>query len=412
MDAPSRTRGRWQALTAAPHRTLFLAGMINLLIGSLWWALHLFARYYGFPSPALDVAVAPIWAHSFLMLFAILPTFFFGFLFTTFPRWMNGPQVPPSTYTATAILMTAGTVAWHLGTHGSPSLLLLGCALAGLGLLLGTVALLGVLLNAVNVVSHAIVCLVALWIGIVSLAGFTYGVAGSNDFALHFAVRSALWGLLLPVFFAVSHRMIGFFSQNAVPGYVAWRPLWILVAVVALAYARLLLGTAGALTVLVLADAALFVLTAICAVRWTSFSARGNPLLWTLYVGFAWLPLAMLLQTVRDLGFVTTGQWWLGRAPIHALGVGYFGGMLLAMVTRVTMGHSGQALRMDRLTLACFIALQLAAVSRVLSEVSTSPAGIKWLLLGSVSLWLAAVAAWTVRYAGVYLRPRADGRPG
>ena len=62
-------------------------------------------------------------------------------------------------------------------------------------------------------------------------------------------------------------------------------------------------------------------LTATCALRWTSLRARGNPLLWTLYAAFAWLPVAMLLQLARDASFTLTGEWALGRAPIHALGL-------------------------------------------------------------------------------------------
>ena len=89
-----------------------------------------------------------------------------------------------------------------------------------------------------------------------------------------------------------------------------------------------------------------------------------------------WLPVAVLLQTVRDGSFALTGEWVLGRAPIHALGMGFFGGMLVAMVTRVTMGHSGRPLRMDRLTLVCFLVLQVGALLRVLSEVFTAPAAI------------------------------------
>jgi uncharacterized protein involved in response to NO len=181
---------------------------------------------------------------------------------------------------------------------------------------------------------------------------------------------------------------------------------------VGLAYLRLLLGTAGALAALPFVDAAVFLLTAWCALRWTSLHARGNPLLWTLYAGFAWLPFALLLQTLRDGAFALTGAWALGRAPIHALGMGFFGGMLVAMVTRVTMGHSGRPLRMDRITLACFVALQLGAASRVLSEVVTAPAAVQWFLLGSVALWLGAVAVWVGRVGGIYLAPRIDGKPG
>ena len=206
--------------------------------------------------------------------------------------------------------------------------------------------------------------------------------------------------------------MVPFFSQNVVTGYVAWRPTWVLAAVVGLAWLRLLLGTAGALDVLAVVDAALFALTAACAVRWTSLRSRGNPLLWTLYAGFAWLPIAMLLQTIRDSSFVLTGQWALGRAPIHALGIGFFGGMLVAMVTRVTAGHSGRPLKMDGVTLGCFFGIQATATARVGSEIAASPAAIQWLLLGSVTMWLAAFGVWAARSGPIYLIPRSDGKPG
>jgi uncharacterized protein involved in response to NO len=120
----------------------------------------------------------------------------------------------------------------------------------------------------------------------------------------------------------------------------------------------------------------------------------------------------MLLQTARDGAFVVSGEWALGRAPIHALGMGFFGGLLIAMVTRVTMGHSGRRLAMDRTAFACFVAVQAAAVARVLSEVATAPVAIQWLLLGSVAAWLAAFAVWGARNSAIYLTPRIDGRPG
>jgi uncharacterized protein involved in response to NO len=301
---------------------------------------------------------------------------------------------------------------WLIGTFAGATWLVAGGTVTGLGLLVALGALFRVLLGSPRVVSHAVVVLVALSVQLVALSGFVYGVTTGNDFALHLAVRTSLWGGLLPVFFAVCHRMIPFFSQNVVPGYVAWRPLWVLIGVVSLVYLRLLLGTAGALTWLPVVDGALFVLTALSAVRWTSFRAKGNALLWSLYVGYAWLPLAVLLQTARDASFVLDGEWALGRAPVHALGMGFFGAMLVAMVTRVTMGHSGRPLHMDRPTLACFFALQAGALSRVLSEVMAAPAAVQAFLLGSVVLWLGAVGVWAGRVGGIYLAPRVDGKPG
>jgi uncharacterized protein involved in response to NO len=118
------------------------------------------------------------------------------------------------------------------------------------------------------------------------------------------------------------------------------------------------------------------------------------------------------LQTVRDGAFVVSVEWALGRAPIHAMGVGFFGGMLIAMVTRVTMGHSGRPLAMDRIAFGCFLAVQAAALARVLSEVAAAPTAIQWLLLGSIAAWLAAFGVWGARNSVIYVTPRIDGRPG
>ncbi|MBK7904715.1 MAG: NnrS family protein [Proteobacteria bacterium] len=254
MRAADSTFSQGSPLLAAPHRTLFFTGLASLLAASAWWGLHLVARSTGAPVFALSLQPAPIWAHAYLMLFAVFPTMFFGFLFTVFPRWMNGPLVTRTEYLATASLFAAGTLLWLAGTFAGPVLLLPACLATGAGLLVGTAALFRVLLAAPQVVSHAVVVLVGLCVQCVALAGFAYGLAESNDFALHFAVRASLWGGLLPVFFAVCHRMVPFFSQGVIPGYVPWRPTWVLVAVVGLAYLRLLLGTAGALAALPVVD--------------------------------------------------------------------------------------------------------------------------------------------------------------
>ena len=399
-------------LFAAPHRSMFFTGMTSLMLSSAWWGLHLLARQTGWPLWPLATETAPIWAHTFLMLFTVFPAFFFGFLFTVFPRWMNGPQVPRGAYLATSGLLGGATLVWLIGLHTTPSLLVTAGLLALAALLVGITALTRVLFDSQQGVPHAYAVLTGLIVQLVALGGFTFGIARGSDFALHFAVRTSLWGGLMPVFFAVCHRMIPFFSQNVAPDYVAWRPKWVLVSVIALAYARLLLATAGELRLLVPLDLALLALTATCALRWTSLKTKGHPLAWSLYAGFAWLPIAVLLQTARDLGFVLTGEWLLGRAPIHALGMGFFGGMLVAMVTRVTMGHSGRPLQMDRISVTCFLVLQAATVARVASEIVTAPFWMQALLLTSMALWLAAFGVWTWRLGRIYLAPRIDGQPG
>ena len=128
-----------------------------------------------------------------------------------------------------------------------------------------------------------------------------------------------------------------------------------------------------------------------------------------LFLGFAWLPLAFALYSMQSLLYAATGEFMFGRGPAHALFIGFFGSLLVAMVTRVTQGHSGRPLAMPKSGWFAFAVLQLVAVLRVLSEMLPDPGF--WHVVAAVG-WLLAFLPWVLRSTGIYLRPRIDGRPG
>src|SRR5690606_29545472 len=192
---------------------------------------------------------------------------------------------------------------------------------------------------------HALSCTLALGFGAVGLALFA-AFLHLDEARLAFAsVKFGTFGLLLPVYVTVAHRMFPFFAANVVPGYRAWRPLAWLAAFWALALAHLALELAHAYAVLWIADLPLLVLCAWWL--WRSWPGAGAPpLLRVLFSGYAWLPVALALYVVQSLWFGFAGAFVLGRAPAHALFVGFFGSLLVAMVTRVTQGHSGRPLQL------------------------------------------------------------------
>jgi uncharacterized protein involved in response to NO len=157
-----------------------------------------------------------------------------------------------------------------------------------------------------------------------------------------------------------------------------------------------------------LSDAALLGVTAYACWRWWP---RGHKpgLLAVLFLALAWLPIAMALYLADDIAFAARDAHLLGRAPAHALFVGFFGSALVAMVTRVTQGHSGRPLVMPPIAWFTFVAIQLVAIARIVAELTTDP--YRWFAIAAVG-WLIAFAPWVVRGAGIYLAPRADGKPG
>jgi len=121
----------------------------------------------------------------------------------------------------------------------------------------------------------------------------------------------------------------------------------------------------------------------------------------------------MLLFGIQSLmSFVngSTIQNW-GLAPQHALTIGSFATLLIGLGTRVTLGHSGLPMQVDKPVKLMFIGIQLVAILRVLADMLPVQTGY-WLYVVSAALWLACFSPWALRYLPVYWRPRVDGQAG
>jgi uncharacterized protein involved in response to NO len=337
----------------------------------------------------------------------------FGFLLTVFPRWMNQPSLRRVHYVPVAACVFIGYVLAHVGLLDLPLLLELGFILMLVGYLIG-IAILGRVLHAAsNRIDHAKSCLFALCLGAIGLIAFIAFLFGAPDDCAQLAIRLGTFGLLLPIFFTVTHRMLPFFTGNVVKGYKAVRPRWSLPLVWVLLLAHVLLDWRGMLGWLWLVDIPLALVFAWHALAWQPWKAMGNGLIAVLHLAFAWLPVAFALYAAQDIIYLTSGEILFLRAPLHALAIGYFGSMLVAMVTRVTQGHSGRPLQMGGVAWLCFALLQVVVLLRLRAEFPTD-ANFNpyfWLVIAAYG-WLLAFAPWVLRSAWIYLTPRADGKPG
>jgi len=134
--------------------------------------------------------------------------------------------------------------------------------------------------------------------------------------------------------------------------------------------------------------------------RWRGHATLAEPLLTVLHVGYAWIIIGAALLGVSAL----TGAVPL-PAAIHALTAGAIGTMILAVMTRVSLGHTGRALHADALTVLIYLLVTLAAASRVAAEFD----GRAFLLLIDVSAaaWVAGFLLFAARYGPMLTAPRA-----
>ena len=401
---------RW--LAHAPHRLMFFIGAANVLLAMGGWALWLASVRWGvwsMPQPA----VPPGWLHAFLMQYLVLPSFVFGFLLTVFPRWMGLPDVERWRYLPVGAGLMGGQLAILLGAAGWDAGLTVGLWMALAGWSAGLATLGRLLADEKGRTWHARSCFAALvlgWLGVAMFLAFVLGAPAQWAFA---SIKLGGFGLLLPVYVTVAHRMFPFFAGNAVPGYTAWRPLWLLGAVWALAMVHLGLELVHAYAWLWLADAPLLALTGYAVWRWWPRRVAGAPrmpgLLAVLFIGTAWLPVTFALYLAQSLTYALGGGFILGRAPMHALFIGFFGSLLVAMVTRVTQGHSGRPLEFGGLAMFAFVVIQLVTITRIVAEVV--PDHMAWQAVAALG-WLLAFAPWVLRSLNIYLTPRVDGKPG
>jgi uncharacterized protein involved in response to NO len=133
--------------------------------------------------------------------------------------------------------------------------------------------------------------------------------------------------------------------------------------------------------------------------RWKGWSVVSEPLMWVLHLGYAWLAVALILIGLSGITDLVPAT-----AAIHALTVGAFGTMIMAVMTRASLGHTGRELAATPATTAMFVLITIASLSRVVapfaSDISLS---LIWL---SGVCWTLAYGLFTVLYFPVFTQPR------
>lgn len=137
---------------------------------------------------------------------------------------------------------------------------------------------------------------------------------------------------------------------------------------------------------------------------WKGWLVRKEPLLWVLHLSIFWVPVSLFLLA----GSLLAG--WPSSAWIHAAGTGAVACLILGVIARVALGHTGRPLLLPSGMVLAFCAIHLAALVRVLTAFAVIPwhPGIGT----STLLWLVAFGLFLYRYTGILASPRPDGREG
>lgn len=379
------------AVLTLGFRPFFLAaGLWSLGALAAWIAM--FAGMLVIPS-----RFDPLAWHSHEMLFGFVMAVVAGFLLTALPGWTGRPAIAGTRLALLAGLWLAGRVACLVSDLLPPWLgILLDLAFPVFLLLLvafeivaarnwrnlGVVAAVAGLAFA-NLLMH----LEAIGLAVPAGLGWRLGLAAA------IVLISVVGGRIVPAFTRnwLAKRQAA--RLPAAPGRIDRAALGLLPAGI---FGWALFPDLRPVGLLLLLAAALHLWR---LSRWCGAATVREPLLLILHIGYGWLVLGVAL-----LGVSLLGVGLPATAAVHALTAGAIGTMILAVMVRATLGHTGRALSAGRGTLLLFVLVTAAAAVRVLAALL--PDSMLSLLLASAALWVAAFGLFVGIYGPQLLLPR------
>jgi len=379
-------------LLARGFRPFFLAtAACSLAVVALW--MLVLPGWLDWRS-ALD----PMLWHAHEMLFGAIGAAIAGFLLTAVPNWTGRLPVAGRRLAVLATLWLLPRLLWPLpGTLAPTAAAIVGFAFWAL--LLATVGR-EILVAAER---RNLPVLAALTLVLAAEAAFSLGFL-LDDWPLQRGANLAMLALAVLLVSLIGGRILPSFTGNWLAKRGARRRPR---RTAALDAASLALSAAGlALWIGALAEPAGVLLCAAALAQlvrlalWRGWATFAEPLVAVLHLAYLWIPVG--------LGLLGAAQLWPEQvsesAALHALGGGALGGMVMAVTTRATLGHSGQPLQASGWTAAIYVAVLLAALLRVLAAELPDGLAVGGLSLGTGSLLGLAALLWSAAQLGFLWR--------
>lgn len=374
-----------------------LAGIYAAVLVPIW--LYVYAH-----SAATFGSLPPMYWHAHEMLYGFVGAAIAGFLLTAVPSWTGARGFAGTPLRMLVLAWAAGRIA--MATAGTIPFWIVALAELSMLALLATL-LLPPLMRSQNRNMPMLAVLGVLWLidaaflvalkkGDVLLASRTMTLA--IDFVL--ILVTIIGGRIVPAFTANALR-----RRGEIPDIVSRK--WIEIAAIG---SMILIAAFDVFAPVGYASAILAAIAAVVhTIRlsgWRSFKTGGESILWILHVGYAWLPIGLALKACYLFRAFDWASKWQ-----HALTAGVFGTMILAVMTRATLGHTGRPLIVSRAITAAYVLLTLGVVMRVSSSIAPPEYYVAAVCVAGAA-WTLAFALFLLIYAPILIKPRADGKPG
>lgn len=372
-------------------RPFFLFASLFSIAALVGWA----AFWNG--SATLNVYGGAMWWHIHEMLFGFSATVVVGFLLTAVQNWTGVRSINGRGLMLLLAIWLCARVAMFLPGVLSPWLI------AALDLLFLPIAMISLAHNIISVkLWRNLLFIPILLLMTIANAAMHYGVL-FNQPALIPQASTSMVLLVTLVMCIMGGRVFPMFTANGTktprtPSLPWLEKLSIVSTIIAVVLSFQILPVAQGIvaTVFIVSGVA----NALRAVRWKIWVAFKTPLVWSLHLSYWAISLGLILFGISIISpLVTQSQ------AIHALTVGGMGVMILSMISRVSLGHTGRTIAIGKIMTAALIAIVFAFFVRVFGGYFTH--NIVYIITLSSALWIAAYSCFVVLYLPILIKPKA-----
>ena len=377
---------------------LFALGFRPFYILAAFWSIFTIAEWLlelqGIGIRQTNFIMGMQW-HAHEMIFGFAATVVTGFALTAVRAW-TGLDTPKG------VPLLLLTLLWLVGRIG----VLTGSSLIVLDIIfLPVVAIVtGRLLLKRKMYRNLFLPIILTTLGILN-TGFYLAALGFLNIDSNTLLFASLY-LIVMIEIMIGNRIIPSFTANAVIGLSQFRNATLTKLAImssALTFLCILTGVNGIVSSIACLVTA--ILHGILLWGWRPLATKGKPILWILHISYGWMPVGFLLLGLSRLGMMTI------YPALHVFGIGVTGGLIISMITRTALGHTGRPLKAGSIELVSYLCIQGALIIWLISGMGNN----SWfypLLVLAGTLWCAAFGLYLYKYIPLLIRPRPDGKPG
>ena len=373
-----------KAFLELAFRPLYLAGV--------GWALVAIALWIYAPSLLSGPLGGVAW-HAHEMLWGFIATIALAFLMTAGANWTGINPMSGKLLALACVLWAVARIGFLLPWE-TAFWIAMTAELAFF--LLGSSAMLRAVVMSKNSRNYAVPGLLA---GLGAMDALYLLTARGGDYLLLMQRFNAGLVVMALIALLIGRRVIPFFAMRAVHELSLPKQTetgWVQLGACAVGVLGLLLGQPMP-TAFGLGLAG--VLAVVHIISWKPFAVRSNALLWILYVGYAGIGIGLMMAALAQVGVVLPHA-----LPVHTIAMAGFSVMIIGMVTRTALGHTGRPLATDRIMRTSYW-LMLIAVALRLAALANTPATAVLLNLAGAA-WIASLALYLWQFTPILIRPR------